>query len=114
MLGLLLSGKCDRLADEEARTPQRQPLRAYGDFDEHPEKVGKNGTGIGPHCLLQVSPYGEWEYRDQGVSADLTARFRLLATQGGTVLNAPNGEEENSWRSSIHPGRQRLPNEQFQ
>jgi hypothetical protein len=89
------------LADEEWRENAAQRdrfLRAYCNYNEHPEILHEKGKpGQGPFCLLKRPETGLWIVSD-GVNENFQARFRTLAARAGLALGSPKGTDpEDFW-----------------
>jgi hypothetical protein len=78
-------------------------LWASGNYKKHPEiwaEKGKPGQGF--FCLLQVPETGLWML-DDGVSENLQARFRALASRAGVALGSPKDTDpEDFWLHRLY------------
>jgi hypothetical protein len=97
----------EQLAREEERIERAAPkdrlLRAYCDYNEHPEIIHEKGKpGQGWFCLLKTPETGLWMYSD-GVSENFQERFRALAARAGVSLGSPNGTDmEDFWLHRLY------------
>jgi hypothetical protein len=87
----------EQLAREEERIERAAPkdrlLRAFCDYNEHPEIIHEKGKpGQVFFCLLKASETGLWIYSD-GMSENFQERFRALAARAGVTLGSPIGAD---------------------
>lgn len=69
-------------------------MRAYCNYDEHPEIISERGKPEqGPFCLLHPPECGLW-ILSGGPNENLRARFDALATRAGIKLGSPQGIEQ--------------------
>lgn len=96
-----------QLANEEAGIVRAKKkdlyLRAYCDYNEHPEIWGeKESLSRALFCLLKTPPCGVWVL-DDGVSENFQARFRALAARAGVALGSPEGTDpEDFWLHRLY------------
>jgi hypothetical protein len=76
--------------EEQSRAAQKDRfLRAYCNYDKHPEVLHERGkTGQGPFCLLHTPECGLWTISD-GLNQNFQERFRSLASRAGVALGCP-------------------------
>jgi DNA-binding XRE family transcriptional regulator len=104
---LAFRNEFEQLAREEERIERAAQkdrlLRAYCDYNEHPEILHEKGKPEqGRFCLLKAPETGLWMLGD-GVSENFLERFRALAARAGLDLGSPKGTDpEDSWLHQLY------------
>jgi hypothetical protein len=108
-----LREKFQALAEEEqGRTPSitrgevlgriNEIMRAYYNYQKHPEGWGRGKLEQGLMCLLDTPPYGVWNISD-GVSENFRERVRLCIARSGVALACPRDTDpEDFWLHQLY------------
>src|SRR5579864_6292661 len=78
-------GRADVITKGETLRRMDRVLRAYCNYEKHPEGWERGKPGQGMICLFDTPPHGVWSYSD-GISENFLERVRLCIAEAGWAL----------------------------